>query len=403
MSRRRSGLSFLEPSCGMHILHLASWYPNGVHPQLGNFVQRHINVLPKGLTNRVLHVCSGRPVPQREGEDVHWVLSSETVRQEVEYVLDLPPRHIRIKRSYMRHYKQMKCEGYRPDVVHLHVAADAAEPAVKMAEGWGVPLVVSENWTAYHAEHGRSFRPREERGVRLALGHAQAHLPVSEHLGRAMARYAPGVRQVVVPNVVDAVFTPPAAPRSLEGPLRLLHVSSLIDDHKDITGMIRALAGAVSAGVDAVLDCWGGAGAGGAEVPRYVALAAELGLSDRVRFRGAASPPQVATAMGEADAFVLFSRYENLPCVLLEAWMTGLPTLATDVGGVGEHLGCVPGLGVLLQPGDEEGLTQAIVGLSEVKVGGQMPDSAAIHAYASARFTPEAVGGAIEAVYRSLV
>ena len=107
--------------------------------------------------------------------------------------------------------------------------------------------------------------------------------------------------------------------------------------------------------------------------------------------------------MGEADAFVLFSRYENLPCVLLEAWMTGLPTLATDVGGVGEHLGCVPGLGVLLQPGDEEGLTQAIVGLSEVKAGGQMPDSAAIHAYASARFTPEAVGGAIEAVYRSLV
>ena len=107
--------------------------------------------------------------------------------------------------------------------------------------------------------------------------------------------------------------------------------------------------------------------------------------------------------MGEADAFVLFSRYENLPCVLLESWMTGLPTLATDVGGVGEHLGRVSDLGVLLQPGDEEGLTRAIVALSEAKVQGQQPDASAIHAYASARFTPEAVGGAIEAVYRSLV
>jgi len=387
----------------MHILHLASWYPNGVHPQLGNFVQRHIAVIPSGLNNRVLHVWPGRPVAHSDQGSQGQILSLDDVREDIGYVLDLPPRHKRLKRYYMRHYKQMKREGYRPDVVHLHVAADAAEPAVKMAEGWGVPLVVSEHWTAYHTEHGRSFRSREERGVRLALVHAQAHLPVSEHLGRAMARYAPGVRQVVVPNAVDAVFTPPAVPRSLEGPLRLLHVSSLIDDHKDITGMIRAFSGAVAAGVDAVLDCWGGAGAGGAEVPRYEALASELGLAERVRFRGTASPSQVASVMGEADAFVLFSRYENLPCVLLEAWMTGLPALATDVGGVGEHLGRVPELGVLLQAGDEEGLTKAIVGLSEAKARGQMPDSAAIHAYASARFTPKAVGGAIEAVYRSLV
>ena len=41
--------------------------------------------------------------------------------------------------------------------------------------------------------------------------------------------------------------------------------------------------------------------------------------------------------------------------------------------------------------------------LSEAKACGQKPDAAAIHAYASARFTPDAVGGAIEAVYRSLV
>lgn len=387
----------------MQILHLASWYPNGVHSQLGIFVKRHIDAIPKGLENRVLHVWPGRPLSQSMGVGFNPGVSTSTVHPEIEYVLDFPPRHIRIKRAYIRNYKQMNREGYRPDVVHLHVAANAALPAVQMAEAWDVPLVVSEHWTAYHNSAARSFRATEERGVSLALGQAKVHLPVSEHLGRAMARYAPGVRQVVVPNVVDAVFTPPDTPRSLEGPLRLLHVSSLIDEHKDITGMIQAMSRAVSAGVDAVLDCWGGAGAGSAQVPRYVALAAELGLADRVRFRGSASASQVARAMGEADALVLFSRYENLPCVLLEAWMTGLPTLATDVGGVGEHLGQVPELGVLLTAGDQGGLAKAITELSEAKTSAQMPNSAAIHAYASARFTPEAVGGAIEAVYRSLV
>ena len=121
---------------------------------------------------------------------------------------------MRIGRVYMELHREMRSAGYRPDLVHLHNAAEAAVPACRMAEAWGVPLVVSENWTAYHAEHGRSFRPMEERAVKRVLQAAAVHLPVSEHLGRAMSRYAPDVRQVVIPNVVDAAFMSPATLRS---------------------------------------------------------------------------------------------------------------------------------------------------------------------------------------------
>ena len=386
----------------MRILHLASWYPNQAHGQLGNFVQRHIESIPKGLENRVLHVWTG---PKRlSGNSVVNAgrKEGERCRVDIRYVLNFPPRRIRIERCYIRLYKKLKQGGYRPDIVHLHNAAEAARPACRMAGEWGVPLVVSENWTAYHAEDGRAFRPKEESAVCMALGQAEVHLPVSEHLGRAMARFAPDVRQVVVPNVVDSIFVPPQDPRAMEGPLRLLHVSSLMDDHKDITGMLMALGDAVVRGADVVLDCWGGAGAGLKEVPRYQGLVGSLGLSGRVRFLGPASPAQVVEAMGKADAFVLFSRYENLPCVLLESWMTGLPTLATDVGGVGEHLGRHSGLGTLLKAGDREGLTEAILKAATDKAQGARPDAGAIHAYASTRFTPDAVGNAIEEVYRSV-
>jgi len=167
--------------------------------------------------------------------------------------------------------------------------------------------------------------------------------------------------------------------------------------------MFYAMGSAFRQGADVVLDCWGGAGSGGGEVSRYESMVTDLGLDGRVSFHGAASSEQVAEAMGKADAFVLFSRYENLPCVLLEAWMTGLPTLATDVGGVREHMGLNPKLGTLLQAGDRQGLAEAIVRAAKNKTEGNRPDSEAIHEYASARFTPKAVGLAFEEVYRSVL
>lgn len=387
----------------MRVLHFASWHPNRLHPHLGIFVRRHIEALPESVDSTVLHAWpdSDRTRMRHEIEDRTDAASN--LRTLTAYVPDLPPRRWRVEQAYARLGGQMEREGRMPDIVHLHNAAEAAIPAFEFAKTHGIPMVVSENWTAYHAEHGRAFRPKEERAVRKALAAAALHLPVSEHLGRAMSAFAPEVPQRVVPNVVEDFFRPPLEVRPLEGPLRLLHVSSMVDDHKNIRGMLHGIAAAVEAGVDLVLTCCGGAGAGGSGIPEYRALSAELGLSDRVEFHGPATPREVAGAMGSADAFVLFSQYENLPCVILEAWSTGLPVIATDVGGVGEHLGGRPELGTLIGPGDEAALTAAIVDMARRKQDGHPPDAAAITAYAFERFSMAAVGIRILEAYRSVL
>jgi glycosyltransferase involved in cell wall biosynthesis len=64
------------------------------------------------------------------------------------------------------------------------------------------------------------------------------------------------------------------------------------------------------------------------------ALAAELGVSDRVRFLGYCR--DVPGLMAAADLFVLPSRWEGCPMVILEAMAAGLPIVATAVGGVPE-------------------------------------------------------------------
>jgi len=56
-----------------------------------------------------------------------------------------------------------------------------------------------------------------------------------------------------------------------------------------------------------------------------------LGLEDSVRLLGLRS--DVPALMQAADGFLMTSRWEGLPMVLLEAGASGLPVVATDVGG----------------------------------------------------------------------
>jgi glycosyltransferase involved in cell wall biosynthesis len=60
---------------------------------------------------------------------------------------------------------------------------------------------------------------------------------------------------------------------------------------------------------------------------------AEAGLSGRVTFTGHQPPAAVAQWLAAADIFCLFSEYENYSNAALEAMASGLPVLATRVGG----------------------------------------------------------------------
>lgn len=74
----------------------------------------------------------------------------------------------------------------------------------------------------------------------------------------------------------------------------------------------------------------------GADRDRFVALAANLGISDRVHFLGRRRRSEVAEAMRSCTVFALPSRYEGLGCVYLEAMATGKPVIACRGQGIEE-------------------------------------------------------------------
>jgi glycosyltransferase involved in cell wall biosynthesis len=85
----------------------------------------------------------------------------------------------------------------------------------------------------------------------------------------------------------------------------------------------------------------------GDERPLLEALVVQLGITDRVRFLGPTS--NVNRYLAASDCFVMSSKTEGLPMVLVEAMSKGVPCIATAVGGIPELFSSGGGLVVPAQ------------------------------------------------------
>lgn len=84
------------------------------------------------------------------------------------------------------------------------------------------------------------------------------------------------------------------------------------------------------------------------------------GIKTSCRFIGFRSDMDALYSAG--DVFVLSSRSEGLPMVVLESMMAGLPVIATRVGGVSDALG---ENGLLIDPGQPAQIAKAMIRMME--------------------------------------
>ncbi|HEY9073340.1 MAG TPA: glycosyltransferase [Desulfobaccales bacterium] len=162
----------------------------------------------------------------------------------------------------------------------------------------------------------------------------------------------PPARLRVIHNGVDLdYFLPPvAAPRG--NPARVLSVARLVPD-KDHRTLIRAFRLVAGDHPDAELWLVGD----GPEEKAIRQLAAEILPPGKVRFFPSQEDPR--PFFQQAGLFVLSSVHEAFPNVVLEAMATGLPVVATRVGGLPEMV--APGeTGWLAPPRDPVALAAAI-------------------------------------------
>ena len=169
-------------------------------------------------------------------------------------------------------------------------------------------------------------------------------------------------RIVVIPTPIDLdefPEVPDRLPPSSGGPT-ILFVGRLVPVSKGLDVLVRAFARlpeGLSARLRIVGEDWGA----GAPLLR---LARELGVASRVTLLGAISKPDLRREYAGADLFVLPSRAESFGAVLLEAMASGLPVVATRVGGIPEVVE-EGATALLVPPDDVDALSQAVRRLAE--------------------------------------
>jgi len=338
------------------VLWLTSWYPNKFDAYNGDFIQRHAQATAPYSQLFVIHVQLVPSSFQLEKVEFETIQQNH-FQEQILYVkasnLPFPLNKIANQFNYELRFKKAIKEYMasfgKPDLVHVHVPVKAGKLALWLKAKFGIPYLLTEHYGIYNNYAVDKYATRSwwfKWLTKKVIKEADKFLPVSKNLGEA-------VNNLVVKKPFEVVYNVfNYQPKQNSTHFWFIHVSTM-DHPKNAEGILRAFANAYKQNNDIRLRMVGPAN------DALKQLAVDLHISCVVTFAGMLPQLQVAALMQQSHVFILFSNYENMPCVIAEALCCGLPVISTDVGGIYEVVNQNNGL--LISPKDNEALTRAML------------------------------------------
>ena len=391
----------------MNILHLLSWFPRPDDPTLGNFCVRMIDALPEDCHSVILSVCDGKNMTK--SFEVKEISGAHHTHVQI-YIR--PPkinaiRKLKMLRMYQYGLKYIKQRFFKPDLIHLHVTYPLGQVALLWKKLFGYKYVLTEHWTIYQPQNKDVLVGKLKREIVKIANNAELIMPVSLDLQRCMEGHGVNNRFQVIYNLVNTDMfklkpcidslqcTDPSRNdmHGVKAKKQMLHISTLRDEAKNFSGILRVIDRLRQQRDDFELHV-----IHDYDAPEFKTFVKEHRLENCVFFHGKKTSAEVAEAYQQADFFVLFSNFENLPCVIVEAFACGVPVLSTSVGGIAEILS--PERGILIPQGDEDALLQ---GLNQMLDHSGEYDRQAIRDYAIKTFAAQNIGQQIFEEYNKVL
>jgi glycosyltransferase involved in cell wall biosynthesis len=374
------------------ILLISSWYPIRKKPTLGNFVFKHAEAVAPFHDIFALHVSFDEKMSNKVEEDfqIHPFPSRNIYLKESRLpLLGQFINRIRILKQYRKEYERLVNDGFNPDLVHANVVYPIGIVAWYLKIKFKTNYIMSEHWTRYHdyAIPQPGFFQRNL--IRFVANRALLILPASMDLGKAMKNWRINTPMLAIANVVNIEFFKPPSVSVAINKIKIIHISTLDNDQKNISLLLNAFAIFVQKKPNAELHI-----VTDGDFDFYLDTIKRLNIGGNVINHGCLDVEDVAEVLKLCDFFVLSSNLENLPCVLIESIACGVPVISTDVGGVKEIVDSTNGL--VVPSNDLKALVEAMEQMAE-KHG--LYDKSLMHRQAREKYSYEAIGKQLAGVY----
>jgi glycosyltransferase involved in cell wall biosynthesis len=314
------------------ILFLASWYPTPQNINHGIFIKNHALALSKYTPVIVVYAYSSSELKQtkitknKQGNFEEWILEYKKVDLTIP-VLSSILKYKRFKKAYAMLLQELISNSISIKAIQLNTIFPAAIALQLFKDHFNVPHCIVEHWSGYLPEDGNYKGFLQTYFTEKAVATATKLFYVSEKQKNAMLDHGLNGDYELLYNVVNTTIFCENKNSKSKKPL-LLHVSSLVEKEKNIYGTLNVIQKLQKANYNFDLLIVGG---NETSVSYCKQKAKDLRLND-VTFVGEKTQTEVATYMQQAHALVLFSNYEGMPVVVLEALATGLPVFASKVG-----------------------------------------------------------------------
>ena len=241
-------------------------------------------------------------------------------------------------------------EAFKPDIMLSFLTeADAAAFLVKKRLGKKIRWAVSE----------RNDPSKADPSVKLLKKRIYSRADLLICQTRFASDYYKNIKKkIILPNISDISILPEPVEECPEnGVIRLVSAGRL-DAQKNYSMLLHAFAEALpELRHEARLSIYGR----GPLEERLKSEAGELGISSYVEFPG--FTPDWHEEIKHASVFIMSSDHEGVSNSLFEAVFMGLPVIATDVS-FGDEGNTIDGnTGIIIQPGDEKALKNAVIRL----------------------------------------
>lgn len=346
----------------MKVFFLCTWFPNRLHKGEGYFMKYHTDAISMYDDVTVFYATEDFLL-NVSAEDIE--VADNKVKIKTTYfkpftsgmkAVDLIANSIR-KIWHLHRLIRREFHTGRPDIFHLSVMSPSVIIFWFYRLFYGIPFIYSEHWDVpirVHFGIVKNWLPYRV-GMKLCSLFAARVVVCSKAMRDLFIEYGLSDNVDIIQNVVYLDNKNINDQKHQAGKKIILHVSSLAEVQKNMTGMIHGISELAKTRSDFELHILGY----GKEFEGLNQLATSLGvLNSTVFFHGFVTDKEKRDWFEKSMFHLLFSNFEGYSVVTAESIYYGRPVLVTRCGGPEDFVNEKNGL--IIEPRDRQGLIDGV-------------------------------------------